>query len=48
MLCPKCGKKVNDDDLFCTFCGTRLKITKSSKRLETDEAVNDNPLKKEA
>lgn len=27
MFCPKCGKEVEQDDLFCWNCGAKMKKT---------------------
>ena len=32
MFCPKCGNKVDDDDIFCVVCGTKLKRFTSMKK----------------
>ena len=24
MFCPKCGKKIKEEDVFCKYCGTRI------------------------
>ena len=40
MLCPKCGKEVSDDSIFCPSCGDRLKEmppTNFDKAIELSE-----------
>ena len=24
MICPKCGKQIEDDAVFCTYCGNKM------------------------
>lgn len=28
MKCPKCGKEINDQDVFCGFCGSKIELSK--------------------
>ena len=34
MYCPKCGKPVDDDALFCSSCGHALKKENEKKLVE--------------
>lgn len=41
MKCPKCGKEIADDSLFCEFCGTKLSVWKcgsGDNSLKTDDS----------
>lgn len=40
MFCYHCGKEINDDELFCPFCGTRI-----SKPIEEEETAEPEPVK---
>ncbi len=31
MLCPKCGKTINDDDVFCAYCGETISQTQPAQ-----------------
>lgn len=31
MYCKECGKQIDDDSKFCSFCGTRQQVMPSSK-----------------
>ena len=40
MFCYKCGKEVDEDQIFCPFCGTRLRqdedeVSSGQKERET-------------
>lgn len=40
MICPKCGKEINDDSIFCPLCGERVKekpSTNVDKAIELSE-----------
>lgn len=41
MICPKCGKEVDDGNVFCKFCGASLNETENvneeQKKLENEE-----------
>ena len=39
MYCPGCGKKVNDDSLFCSSCGTKLNVQKEQPKQEEVKPV---------
>ena len=28
MICPKCGKEIQEDSLFCNYCGKKLSVQK--------------------
>lgn len=32
MICPKCGKRIEDDSLFCMYCGNNITATASEVR----------------
>jgi endogenous inhibitor of DNA gyrase (YacG/DUF329 family) len=42
MFCPRCGKKINGSDSFCSFCGARIEGVELSESLDTNEAKNEN------
>ena len=43
MYCNKCAVKVNEEDMFCFYCGTRLKEEKVvSSRVEEVSKTNKN------
>lgn len=48
--CPNCGKKIEDNETFCPFCGARLvnksKEVKSLKDVFEDSPFNDEDIKK--
>ena len=41
MICPKCGKEVDDGNVFCKFCGASLdgadNLNEEQKKLDTEE-----------
>lgn len=37
MYCINCGKKLNDNELYCTECGTKNEIVNNKKKKETDD-----------
>lgn len=41
--CPRCGRKVQDDDDFCRFCGARLNYTRT--QTETITASSDDEIR---
>ena len=53
MICPKCKKRYNNDDVYCVECGTRLVKERSSKNQETpikrfsNRVKTSNPQKEE-
>lgn len=42
MFCPHCGKKVNDDDNFCKFCGYDLRDDRVENYAEQSVIYNEN------
>ena len=32
MICNKCGKTINDDSVFCEYCGNKIEIKKRGKK----------------
>lgn len=32
MICNKCGKTINDDSVFCEYCGNKIEIKKEEKK----------------
>ena len=42
MYCPKCGKKVNEKDVFCKYCGEKIDAEKEEvKEAEVTEVVKE-------
>ena len=42
MYCPKCGKKVNEKDVFCKYCGENIDAEKEEvKEVEVTEVVKE-------
>ena len=37
MRCPKCNKKIDDDSVFCEFCGVRI------ERVTHEEIQSEEP-----
>ena len=37
MFCPNCGKKVNDFDNFCKFCGHDLRESRTESYIESEQ-----------
>ena len=35
-FCPKCGKELNDDDIFCDECGVNLKESKEDNSISAN------------
>lgn len=42
MFCPKCGKEVEQDDLFCWNCGAKMKKPTEETELLNDVAKNES------
>ncbi len=40
MFCPKCGKQINDDDIFCTYCGETIVPDDPGTMLASDPAAD--------
>lgn len=45
MICPKCGKEILDDSIFCSNCGTKLE-TESNDNLPLENEVCSSDLEK--
>lgn len=41
MICPKCGKQLQDGALFCTKCGTKINGDSDVEARSGNNAVND-------
>lgn len=41
MFCPNCGKKINDYDNFCKFCGRDMRAKETESYIETSENEDD-------
>lgn len=39
MFCPKCGKQIDDDSIFCLYCGA--KIVKHNEKVEIKNNTNN-------
>ena len=45
MFCPKCGKQIDDDSVFCEYCGENVEITPAADPFQTvyaDDNAYDN------
>lgn len=40
-MCPNCGKELNDEDVFCKACGTRIENAESAAPPEQQTVIND-------
>ena len=47
MFCKNCGKEIDTDSKFCSFCGTELKKIVSDKK-KTEEVFKENSLKEDS
>ena len=43
MYCSQCGKQIEDDSVFCTFCGEKQKLISDSK-LDAKRACSDTKI----
>lgn len=41
MYCKKCGKKIDDDSIYCTYCGT--KQSNGIEKVISEEESNESP-----
>ena len=52
MYCPNCGKKLDDDALFCSKCGTKIERKKPSNdqapTIQETSAIKEEPVKEVA
>lgn len=37
MICRKCGKEIPDESVFCSYCGSDLRVSKPSNHSHTSE-----------
>ena len=37
VICPKCGKEVNEEVNYCPYCGARLKVNIETIKLKVEE-----------
>ena len=42
MICPNCGKEIENDVAVCKYCGTPVNLTSSYDDIEKVEIVEDN------
>lgn len=40
MFCPYCKKEIEDDSLFCSFCGSRIEVTTEKDKLCSEKHPN--------
>ena len=40
MFCPYCKKEIEDDSLFCSFCGSRIEVTTEKDKLFSEKHPN--------
>lgn len=40
MICPKCGNRVGEDDVFCSECGTKLSLEVEQKEVKEEKEVS--------
>ena len=41
MICPKCGKEIDDGSVFCKFCGASLTENQEEKLNSENEVIED-------
>ncbi len=42
MFCPKCGKEINDEAVFCTECGCTIKNIQPQSDVPTSNKIGSN------
>ena len=42
MKCPKCGKLIEDDSLYCTYCGANLKNTEATGKQVLESFLHED------
>lgn len=42
MKCPKCGKEIADESVFCGFCGARVNGEEGNPETQTNDSPEDN------
>ena len=48
MFCPKCGKEIKDDSVFCVYCGSKVNnITNTAETKEENEEILCYQIKEE-
>ncbi|HIS61783.1 MAG TPA: zinc ribbon domain-containing protein [Candidatus Scybalomonas excrementigallinarum] len=48
MFCPKCGKEIKDDSVFCVYCGSKVNnITNTAETKEENEEILCSQIKEE-
>ena len=40
MFCPYCKKEIEDDSLFCSFCGSKIEITTERDKIFSEKHPN--------
>lgn len=43
--CKNCGKAIDEDDLFCEFCGSKVEHERKTQKKENEEAVKKSSAK---
>ena len=44
VICPECGKEVNEDANYCPYCGARLKINIEAIKLKLEECRHEEKM----